>query len=216
MRNPRKAQHWLNRLLKTPTRPEISFEELYSILLNYWDDEDDNDITGDEIDRIEQILRKLRAIYYGDLIDSGAESSDSSSGEGAGLVPSGEETKKKILDSVAYYTDPKMKALEEAFKKQSKALRGKGVLKDAIAKNAEAKEKGLELLPEPMKRKIKQARATEKLLKDNKAKILAEDMKTGSYGGGLIAGYKAEDAGGLTHIYPLSHAHILEMCKHLI
>ena len=216
MRNPRKAQFWLNRLLKTPTRPEISFEELYNILFNYWDDEDDNDITGDEIERIEQILRKLRDIYNGDLIDSGAESSDSSSGEGAGLVPSGEETKKKILDSVAYYTDPKMKALEEAFKKQSKALGGKGLLKDAIAMNAQAKEKGLELLPAPIKRKIKQARATEKLLADNKAKILAEDMKTGSYGGGLIAGYKAEDAGGLTHIYPLSHAHILEMCKHLI
>jgi hypothetical protein len=35
-------------------------------------------------------------------------------------------------------------------------------------------------------------------------------------GSGLLATHSAEDAGGLTHIYPLSHAHILEMCKHLI
>lgn len=60
---------------------------------------------------------------------------------------------------------------------------GQGLIQDAVAKYAEVKEKGLELLPAPLKRKIKQARETEKLLADNKARILAEDMATGSYGG---------------------------------
>jgi hypothetical protein len=107
---------------------------------------------------VRRIMLKFRRAYdesMGDATDS--EGSDSS-GAGAGLVPSGEETKKQILDSVAFYTEPKMKALKEATKKQTKALAGKG----------------------------------------------------------LIATHSAEDAGGLTHIYPLSHAHILEMCKHLI
>ena len=107
---------------------------------------------------VKKIMLKFRRAYdesMGDATDS--EGSDSS-GAGAGLVPSGEETKKQILDSVAYYTEPKMKELKEATKKQTKALAGKG----------------------------------------------------------LIATHSAEDAGGLTHIYPLSHAHILEMCKHLI
>jgi len=72
------------------------------------------------------------------------------------------------------------------------------------------------VLPPPLKRYIRQSRETKKLLDDNKAKIMAENKANGSYGGGLLAPYKAEDAGGLTHIYPLSHAHILEMCKHLI
>lgn len=62
---------------------------------------------------------------------------------------------------------------------------GQGLIQDAVAKYAEVKEKGLELLPAPIKRKIKQARETEKLLADNKARILAEDMATGSYGGML-------------------------------
>lgn len=99
-----------------------------------------------------QRLMELFSVVYDESIHGGTDS------EGAGLVPSSEETKKQILDSVAYYTEPRMKIFNEAVKKQSKALGG----------------------------------------------------------GGLIAGYKAEDAGGLTHIYPLSHAHILEMCKHLI
>jgi hypothetical protein len=44
----------------------------------------------------------------------------------------------------------------------------------------------------------------------------SEGSDSSGAGAGLIATHKAEDAGGLTHIYPLSHAHILEMCKHLI
>jgi hypothetical protein len=35
-------------------------------------------------------------------------------------------------------------------------------------------------------------------------------------GKGIIAGYSAEGHNGLTHIYPISHTHILEMFKHLI
>jgi len=31
----------------------------------------------------------------------------------------------------------------------------------------------------------------------------------------LVAGYKAEGDNGLTHIYPISHAHVLEILKHL-
>jgi hypothetical protein len=49
----------------------------------------------------------------------------------------------------------------------------------------------------------------------NEFDLASADRGT-SLGGGLIATTKAEDAGGLTHIYPLSRANILEMCKHLI
>ena len=56
-------------------------------------------------------------------------------------------------------------------------------LKEAIQKNEEYKLKVGELLPAPMKRYIKQARDTTKLIADNKAKILAENIAQGSYGG---------------------------------
>jgi len=92
---------------------------------------------------------------------------------------------------------------------------GAGLI-EAIKKNNEFKEKVVEALPPPMKRMVRQIKETKKLLDDNKARIIAENKATGSYGGGLLATHSAEDAGGLTHIYPLSRANILEMCKHLI
>lgn len=83
-------------------------------------------------------------------------------------------------------------------------------------KMAEYLGKVQEALPTAIKRTIRQGKDTAKLIADNKAKILAEDKAKGATGGGLIAGYSTEGHNGLTHIYPLSHAHILQMCKHLI
>ena len=109
---------------------------------------------------------------------------------------------------------------------------------------AEYLDKVQDALPTAIKRTIKQGKATKKLMDDNKAKILAEDKAHGATGGaiwrgaidpefkkkymedkaraeaeakgkGLIAGYKTEADSGLTHIYPISHAHILEILKHL-
>jgi hypothetical protein len=106
------------------------------------------------------------------------------------------------------------KYMEEKAKKEAE---GKGIM-EAIKKNNEFKEKVVEALPPPMKRMVRQIKETKKLLDDNKAKIMAENMKTGSSkgGGGLVATPSTEGTNGLTHIYPLTHARVLEMCKHLI
>jgi hypothetical protein len=45
-------------------------------------------------------------------------------------------------------------------------------------------------------------------------KYMEEKAKKEAEGKGLIAGYSGEGANGLTHIYPISHAHILQMLKH--
>ena len=94
---------------------------------------------------------------------------------------------------------------------------GAGVFQDAIKKNNEFREKVIEALPPPMKKMVKEGRATQKYLNENKARILEEWKANGkTEGKGLVAGYSTEGTNGLTHIYPLSHAHILQMCKHLI
>jgi hypothetical protein len=142
--DPKKVRAMLRKLLK---QVENTYEEVKRDFAEYME------IVDFPEEVIQEKLMRLNSIYNGYLIEE-----ERVSAGGSGLVPSGEETKKQILDSVAFYTEPKMKALKEATKKQTKALAGKG----------------------------------------------------------LIATHSAEDAGGLTHIYPLSHAHILEMCKHLI
>jgi hypothetical protein len=138
------------------------------------------------------------------------ESNKRKKAEKGGALPTG--VFKKIGGKPNPMSDPEFakKYMEEKAKKEAE---GKGLM-EAIAKNNEFREKVIEVLPPPMKKMVKEARATKKYLDDNKARITAEWKANGATGGGLIAGYSGEGANGLTHIYPISHDHILQMLKH--
>lgn len=141
------------------------------------------------------------------------ESNKRKKAEKGGALPSGIAIK-KIGGKPNPMSDPEFakKYMEEKAKKEAE---GKGFLQDAVKKNAEFREKVIDVLPPPMKKMVKEAKATKKYLDDNKARITAEWKANGATGGGLIAGYSGEGANGLTHIYPISHAHVLEILKHL-
>ena len=65
---------------------------------------------------------------------------------------------------------------------------------------------------------VRQARALAKLdaIHTAIAYVGRDSEDSDMEGVGLLATPKAEDAGGLTHIYPLSRANVIAMCKHLI